>query len=167
MKRAISYAAVAMLSIFSIAACDNAAKIPAAPPASGAQLHEFSRKWNDKVDLTRDAALLQRLCVNASGAPCAPDTATQLKKYGLTDESVTVDLAYAFVSMAADAKDGTIDQKASDENFVASCYRVMFGREADAEGAAHHLATISGKGEDVRKAVAASFLRSPEFNSQS
>ena len=168
MKPATRYAVLAILSISALAACDNPAKkVAAAEPASADELREFSRNWNDPVDLNKDAPLLKKLCVNMSGADCPADALIdRLKQYGLQEGSTGVDLAYAFISMAADEKDGTVDQKSTDENFVSSSYRVMFGREPDAEGAAHHLGRITGQGEDVRKALAMDFLRSPEFNSQ-
>lgn len=167
MRPAVRYLVLTILSASALAACNDPAKsLAEAQPAAGSQLKEFSKQWNDKVDLTRATPLLQRYCANASGAPCAPNTIEQLRQYGLNDDSTGVDLAYTFVRMAADAKDGTADQKASDEDFVSSCYRVMFGREPDPEGAAHHLGSISGRGEEGRKALAMAFLRAPEFSSK-
>jgi hypothetical protein len=167
MKRVIRYAAVAILPICVLAACsDPAAKLAATQPATGEQLREFSRKWNDKVDVRKVAALLQRFCVNTSGAPCEPDTTDRLRRYGLTDDSIGIDLAHSFITMAADARDGTVDQNASDENYIYTSYRAMLGRDPDPEGAAHHLGTITGRGEEARKALATAFLKSPEFNSQ-
>jgi hypothetical protein len=167
MRQATRHTVLTILSVFTLAACnDPATSLADAQPAAGAQLQEFSRQWNDKVDLGRAAPLLQRYCVNMSGAPCAPDIIDRLRQYGFNDGAAGVDLAYAFIRMGADAKDGVADQKASDEDFVSSCYRVMFGREPDADGAAHHLGTIKEQGEGSRRALAMAFLRSPEFNSQ-
>jgi hypothetical protein len=167
MKPSTRHAFLAALSLAALAACDDPAKkLAAAAPATGQQLQEFSRTWNDPIDLGRDVSLLQRFCMNESGATCQPNMVEQVKQYGLKEGSTTSDLAFAFITMVADRKDGTVDHNASDENFVHSCYRVMFGREPDAEGAAHHLGNIGGKGEDARRALAMDFLRSPEFNSQ-
>ena len=167
MKPAVRYAALAIVSLSALAACDDpATKLAKAEPATGAQLQEFSRDWNDPVELGKNTPLLQRYCMNMNGAACAPDTIDRLKQSGFEDGQTGVDLAHAFVVMAADMKDGAADQKSSDEDFIHSCYRVMFGRDPDAEGAAHHLAAIAGQDEDARKALTMAFLKSPEFNSQ-
>ncbi len=167
MKGGVGHTMTAMLSALLLVACgDPEAKLAAAEPASGEHLKEFARKWNDTADPAKDLALLQRFCMNASGAACAPGTIGRLKDYGLADASTGSDLAYALIAKTADEKDGTVDQKSSDEAFVWACYRVMFGREPDPEGATHHLAGLSGKGEEARKALALAFLRAPEFASQ-
>ena len=167
MRIAARYVAFAFLSVSSLAACDDPAKnVAAADPATGAQLQEFSRQWNDKVELSKAGPLLQKYCTNVSGAACAPDTVDRLKQYGFNDGATGVDLAYAFIAMAADAKDGVADQKSSDEDFVYSCYRVMLGREPDLEGSMHHVGGLKGKGGEARRALALAFLKSPEFNSQ-
>ena len=161
------HVALLILSVSVLAACDDPAKaVAASEPATGGQLQEFSRQWNDKVELSKAGPLLQKYCTNMSGAACAPDAVGRLKHYGFSDGAAGVDLAYAFISMVADDKDGIADQKSSDQDFVHSCYRVMFGREPDPEGAAHHMAGLQGKGEEARRALALAFLKSPEFNSQ-
>jgi hypothetical protein len=166
MRQAISHSILALLSLSALAACGGPAQsLAESQPAAGEQLREFAKQWNDRVDLGRAGPLMQRYCVNMSGAPCAPDTIDRLKQYGFND-GAGADLAYTFIRMTADAKDGTADQNASDEDFIWACYRVMFGREPDAEGAAHHLAAIGGKGEEARKGLATAFLRAPEFSAQ-
>lgn len=167
MKPAVRVAVLAFVSIAALAACDGSSgELAQAKPAAGAQLQEYSRQWNDEIDLASAAPLLQKYCMNMSGAPCAPDTVERLQQYGFSDGGAMADLGYAFVRMAADAKDGVADQKASDQDFVSSSYRVMFGREPDAEGFAHHVASIAGQGEEARRALTVAFLRSPEFGSQ-
>jgi hypothetical protein len=167
MKIAARHLAFAFLSVSSLAACDDpATRVASAAPASGAQLQEFSRQWNDKVELSKAGPLLQKYCLNMSGTACAADTVDRLKQYGFNDGATGVDLAYAFIAMAADARDGSADQKSSDEDFVHSCYRVMLGREPDLEGSIHHVGGLKDKGEEARRALALAFLKSPEFNSQ-
>ena len=167
MRGAVSHTVLAFLSIAVLAACgEPAPNLSEAQPAAGPQLQEFARAWNDGVNLAAVTPLLQRYCMNMSGERCAPDTAERLGQYGFKDGGASIDLAYAFIGMAADMKDGVSDQTSSDEDFIASCYRVMFGREPDAEGAAHHLVTIGGKGVEARKGLVTAFLRSPEFVAQ-
>lgn len=167
MRPAIRVAVLALMSVPVVAACDGApGDLATAKPASGAQLQEFSRQWNEEMSLASAAPLLQKYCMNMSGAACAPDTAQRLQQYGFADGGPMADLGFAVVKMAADAKDGVADQKASDEDFVASCYKVILGREPDMGGFTHHVASLAGQGEEARRALALAFLRSPEFSAQ-
>ncbi|MDP3737175.1 MAG: DUF4214 domain-containing protein [Hyphomonadaceae bacterium] len=167
MKSLLSSAAMAAISILVLAGCGDPSKsLAEAQPATSSELVAFSRESTHAIKLSRDGALLQRYCLNMSGADCPPDTIQVLGQFGFNDGETGIDLAYAFVLMAADAKDGAADQKSSDEDFIAATYRVTLGREPDAEGAAHHLASIQGKDIDARKALVLTFLKSSEFTSQ-
>lgn len=159
--------AMAAISILALAGCGNPAQsIAQAKPATSSELVAFSRESTHAIKLSRDGALLQRYCWNMSDAACPADTVEVLNQFGFSDGETGVDLAYAFILMAADAKDGSADQKSSDEDFVAAAYRVTLGREPDAEGAVHHVAAINGKDIDARKSLVLNFLRSSEFTSQ-
>lgn len=116
------------------------------------------------VVLAEDAELVQRFCRNTWGDACPADIADRLKAYGFADKQTDVDLAYAFVLMAADAKDGNPDRSSSDEDFFAAAYRVALGREPDQEGAQANLSFIKEKGE--RKQILRSLLASEEYKNQ-
>ena len=163
MKPRISAALAVALSGLSLAGCgDPEASLAEARPATGEELKKFSREINHQIKVGRDGALIQRLCKNMSNAPCPPDTIEKLKAFGFETGKTGVDLGYAFVLMAADAKDGVADQKSSDEDFVVAVYRVILGREPDPEGEAHHLRLLKDQGMD-RKAMVLGFLKSAEF----
>jgi hypothetical protein len=150
-----------------LAACeeqDPTEAIAAAQPAAGASLEEHSLNISRSVQLAGDADLVQRFCRNTSGEACPPDIADKLKSFGFVDNQTGVDLAYAFVLMAADAKDGKSDLSSSDEDFLAAAYRVALGRVPDEGGAQSNLAFIRQNGE--RKAMLRSLLESQEFKSQ-
>ena len=157
----VSCAAFALL-----AACSDGTKeIAAAEPSSGAKLEEHSRTISRSVTLAGDADLVQRFCKNTTGAACPADIADKLKAFGFADNQTGVDLAYSFVLMAADAKDGNPDLSSSDEDFLAAAYRVALAREPDEGGAQANLSFIKEKGE--RKQMLRSLLESQEFKNQS
>jgi len=156
-----AFAAMALL-----AACggDPSEEIAAAQPATGPRLAEHSLNISRSVQLAVDGDLVQRFCANTSGEACPPDIVDKLKAFGFVDHQTGVDLAHAFVLMAADAKDGTPDLSSSDEDFLAASYRVALNRVPDEGGAQSNLAFIKQKGE--RKAMLRSLLESQEFKSQ-
>ena len=167
MKRIFAFATVVAGSALLLAGCGDPAKdIAEAKPAAGSQMAAFSRESTHAIKLSRDGALLQRYCLNMTGAACPADILTRLGQYGFKDGGTGIDLGYAFTAMAADAKDGTSDQASSDEDYIAAIYRVMFARVPDPEGGAHHLGRIAGKGIEARKALVLDFLKSAEFTSQ-
>lgn len=148
-----------------LSACgDPSRELAEAKPATGASLEEHSRNISRSVQLGRDGDLVQRFCKNTTGAACPADIAGKLKAFGFADNQTGIDLAYAFVLMAADAKDGKPDLASSDEDYLAAAYRVALGREPDEGGATSNLAFIKEKGE--RKLMLRSLLESQEFKSQ-
>ena len=101
---------------------------------------------------------------NLYGAACPPDTQARLQPFGFIDGATGVDLAYAFIKTAADAKDGSADMQSSDQDFIAAAYRVCFGREADPGGLEHYSTFLAQKpGEEQRKEMLLVLLKSPEF----
>jgi Domain of unknown function (DUF4214) len=144
------------------AACgDSAKQLAAAQPATGATLETYSRNITRAFQLGNDASLVQLFCRNATKERCPSDIGAKLKDYGFADNLDGVDLAYAFVGIAADAKDGTPDKSSSDEDFLASAYQVVLNREPDQSGALDNLKYIKESGE--RKNMLRSMLESKEF----
>jgi len=145
-----------------IAACGDSGKtLATAEPATGAVLANYSRNITRSFQLGKDASLVQLFCRNATGARCPADIADRLKTYGFVDNLDGVDLAHAFVAMAADAKDGSADKSSSDEDFLAAAYRVVLNREPDQGGATENLKYIKETSE--RKNMLRSMLESQEF----
>jgi hypothetical protein len=138
--------------------------IATAKPATGPALVAYSKAITQKIDLGKNADLVQYFCHTALQQACPADIATRLKDYGFTGESDGVDLAYRFTLMAADAKDGAADKTASDEDFFAAAYKTILGREPDNEGAKANLDVIKNGGQ--RKTVLRGMLQSREFQSR-
>jgi hypothetical protein len=163
----ITRIACGLACLVALTACndgDAGQKLAEATAASGRNLEAYSRDITRSVRLGKDAALVQRFCKNATGVACPPDIAEKLKTFGFVDNLSGVDLAYAFVVMLADVKDGTADQSSSDEDFLAAAYRVVVAREPDQAGALSNLKYIKDTGE--RKSMLRSMLESEEFKRQ-
>lgn len=161
MNRIAGVLAIALL----LAGCsDGGEPLSEAEPASGPALENYSRNITRAVQVGKDASLVQLFCRNATGARCPEDIVEKLKAYGFTDNLDGVDLAHAFVMMAADAKDGAADQSSTDEDFLAAAYRVILAREPDEGGALTNLNYIKDTGE--RKNMLRSMLESEEFKNQ-
>jgi len=143
---------------------DASQRLAEATPAVGQDLEKYSRGITRSVQIGKDAALVQRFCKNTTGQACPPDIAEKLKPFGFVDGLTGVDLAYAFVAMTADAKDGVADQSSSDEDFLVASYRVVVAREPDQGGALSNLKYIKETGE--RKSMLRSMLESDEFKRQ-
>ncbi len=143
---------------------DAREQLSTAQPASGPALADYSRNITRSVQIGKDASLVQLFCKNATGARCPENIADKLKAYGFTDNLDGVDLANAFVMMAADAKDGAADQSSTDEDYWAAAYRVVVAREPDQGGALTNLKYIKDTGE--RKNMLRSMLESEEFKNQ-
>jgi hypothetical protein len=138
--------------------------IATAKPATGPALVAYSKDITQKIDLGKNADLVQYFCSSSMQQPCPADIVARLKDYGFTSESDGVDLAYRFTLMAADAKDGSADKTTSDEDFFVAAYKTVLGREPDTEGAKANLALIKDSGQ--RKTVLRGMLQSREFQSR-
>ena len=136
-----------------------------ADAAQGEALEEYSKNIAETVDLAANPDLVQRFCKNGLGSVCPADITTQLGDYGYASGGTGVDLAHAFAVMVADKKDGDPDLTASDEDYLASAYRVALGREPDEAGAVDNLRFIADTGN--RKQMLRSLLQSEEFKNQS
>jgi hypothetical protein len=138
--------------------------IATAKPATGPALVAYSKDITQKIDLGKNADLVQYFCQTSMQQPCPADIVARLKNYGFNGESDGVDLAYRFTLMAADAKDGNADKTASDEDFFVAAYKTILGREPDNEGAKANLELIKNSGQ--RKTVLRGMLQSREFQSR-
>jgi hypothetical protein len=157
-------ALAALAALGALSSCGNAeVALSEAQPATGASLEKFSKEIHREAAIGTHAALVQRFCMNMSGAACPPDTPGRLSTYGFTDGQTGVDLGHAFVKMAADEKDGTPDQSSTDGDFIIAAYRVVLAREPDPGGAAHYAQFLAQPGENRRGEMMLVFLKSPEF----
>lgn len=148
--------------MLALAACGvDQGKIDAAQPATGEDLVAYSQDITKGVKLDKDAKLLQFFCHNTTGAACPPDIAASLGVYGFKNEGSGVDLAYAFTTMAADAKDGNKDRTSTDRDFLDAAYRVILNRAPDNDGAMSNLAFLAEGGE--RKTLLRAMLQSEEL----
>lgn len=138
--------------------------IAKASPASGAALQAYAKNIAETIDLAGSADLVQRFCTNGLGAPCPQDINARLVEYGFVNGGTGVDLAHAFVMLAADRKDADPDLIATDEDYLAMAYRVALGRDPDEGGARDNLRFIQDTGN--RKQMLRSLLQSEEFQRQ-
>lgn len=164
--RAVGLVAVTLASGLLLAACggDPVEAVAKAKPAEGEVLRKYADGIADTVDLAANADLVQRFCKNGFGGPCPTDIAAKLKEAGYANGGTGVDLAYIFVLLAADQKDGEPDLISSDEDFLFAAYRVALGREPDTGGAKDNLTFIQDTGN--RKIMLRSLLESEEFKGQ-
>jgi Domain of unknown function (DUF4214) len=155
------------LGALMLAACGGSnpdEAIAKAKPASGAALQTYAKNIAETIDLVGSADLVQRFCHNGLGAPCPQDIRARLNEYGLASGGTGVDLAHAFVMLAADRKDANPDLIASDEDYLSMAYRVALGRDPDEGGAGDNLRFIQDTGN--RKQMLRSLLQSEEFQRQ-
>jgi len=158
----LSFAASTIL----IAGCggDPVEAVAKADAAQGAALEEYAQNIAETVDLAANPDLVQRFCKNGLGEACPADITLQLAEYGYASGGTGVDLAHAFTVMVADQKDGDPDLTATDEDYLASAYRVALGRDPDKSGAVDNLRFIQDTGN--RKQMLRSLLQSDEFKKQ-
>lgn len=154
-------AALAGAAALSLSACSPKVD-QTAEPASGEALVEYSDDANGKVELGRDSALVQRLCMNGMGTRCPEGFEAKLHEYGFDGSGTALDLANTVVKIVADAKDGTPDQYSSDEDFYAAAYKTVLNRAPDEGGASANLELIRASAEN-RRPVVKSLLESQEF----
>jgi hypothetical protein len=154
-------------AVILLAGCggDPAEAVAKAEAAQGEALTEYARNIAETVDIAANPDLVQRFCRNGLGAACPEDITVRLGEFGYASGGTGVDLAHAFVVMVADQKDGNPDFTATDEDYLASAYRVALGRDPDASGAVDNLRFIQDTGN--RKAMLRSLLQSEEFKAQS
>jgi hypothetical protein len=154
-------------AVILLAGCggDPAEAVAKAEAAQGEALDAYARNIAETVDLAANPDLVQRFCLNGLGAACPADITVRLGEFGYASGGTGVDLAHAFVVMVADQKDGNPDLTATDEDYLASAYRVALGRDPDASGAVDNLRFIQDTGN--RKAMLRSLLQSEEFKAQS
>jgi len=143
---------------------DPAEAVAKAAPAQGDALDEYARNIAETVDIAANPDLVQRFCKNGLGSVCPGDITVRLGEYGYASGGTGVDLAHAFAVMVADQKDGDPDLTATDEDYLASAYRVALGRDPDASGARDNLRFIQDTGN--RKQMLRSLLQSEEFRNQ-
>jgi hypothetical protein len=144
---------------------DPAEAVAKAEAAQGEALTEYARNIAETVDIAANPDLVQRFCRNGLGAACPEGITDKLKEFGYASGGTGVDLAHAFVVMVADQKDGNPDLLVTDEDYLASAYRVALGRDPDTGGATDNLRFIQDTGN--RKAMLRTLLQSEEFKAQS
>lgn len=169
MRRSFVLAFAATMVVFSgamLSGCggDPAKEIAKAEAAQGDALDEYARNIAETVDIAANPDLVQRFCKNGLGAACPADITVKLGEYGYASGGTGVDLAHAFAVMVADQKDGDPDLTTTDENYLASAYRVALGRDPDETGAVDNLRFIQDTGN--RKQMLRSLLQSEEFKRQ-
>jgi hypothetical protein len=153
---------VSSVAILLLAACGKSDEpVPTVPPATGAELAEYSSKITEAADRRRDAALYEYFCKNALGAPCPPDIEDQLAPHRVAGGTSGVHLADAFVRLKAAADLGDPGAIISDEAYVTASYWVILGREPDPGGAADHLNYIRSSGQ--RHGSIQAMFQSEEF----
>ena len=144
---------------------DPADAVAKSEAAQGEALTEYARNIAETVDIAANPDLVQRFCLNGLGAACPEGITDKLKEFGYASGGTGVDLAHAFVVMVADQKDGNPDLLVTDEDYLASAYRVALGRDPDTGGATDNLRFIQDTGN--RKAMLRTLLQSEEFKAQS
>ena len=144
---------------------DPAEAVAKAQAAQGEALDSYARNIAETVDIAANPDLVQRFCLNGLGAACPEGITDKLKEFGYASGGTGVDLAHAFVVMVADQKDGNPDLLVTDEDYLASAYRVALGRDPDTGGASDNLRFIQDTGN--RKAMLRTLLQSEEFKAQS
>lgn len=164
--RAVGLVAVTLASGLLLAACggDPVEAVAKAKPAEGEVLTKYSEAISDAVNLSANADLVQRYCVNGFKTPCPAGITAMLSDAGFPNGGSAVDLAHVFVTLVADKKDGEADYSSSDEDYFWAAYQVALGREPGADGALDNLRFIQDTGE--RKTMLRSLLMSPEFRKQ-
>lgn len=143
---------------------DPAEAVANAEAAKGDALEEYSRNIAETVNIAANPDLVQRFCKNGLGGPCPADINAKLTEYGYASGGTGVDLAHAFVMMAADQKDANPDLIATDEDYFATAYQVALGRDPGGGGALDNLRFIQDTGN--RKLMLRSLLQSEEFKRQ-
>lgn len=144
---------------------DPAEAVAKAEAAQGDALDKYARNIAETVDIAASPDLVQRFCKNGLGAVCPQGITDKLTEYGYASGGTGVDLAHTFVLMVADQKDGNPDLLVTDEDYLASAYRVALGRDPDTGGATDNLRFIQDTGN--RKAMLRTLLQSEEFKAQS
>ncbi len=143
---------------------DPALPLADTKPATGAALKEDSKNATEIVGLGRNADLVQRFCVNMTGAACPADIGGQLKTAGFLGEGPANELSDAFAMLEADRIDGAADLQSSDEIYVKALYRVALAREPDAGGESSNLEFLNSS--NGRPVLVRAFMRSQEFKGQ-
>lgn len=160
MKRVLMAAGIAAALL---GGCEDAPMQPLAEarPATGEALDGYAKDATEIVRLGHNGDLVQRFCVNMTGALCAEGMAEQLKTAGFSGEGPANELGDAFAKLEADRLDGSADLASTDEIYVKALYRVVLAREPDAGGEASNLKFLkSGNG---RVSLVRAFMQSPEF----
>jgi hypothetical protein len=165
MRRSFVLALAGALVLLAGCGGDPAEAVAKAEAAQGDALDTYARNIAETVDLAANPDLVQRFCRNGLGAACPEDITVKLGEYGYASGGTGVDLAHAFTVMVADQKDGNPDLSATDEDYLASAYRVALGRDPDTGGATDNLRFIQDTGN--RKAMLRTLLQSEEFKAQS
>ena len=160
MKRVLMMAGIAVAML---GGCEDkpVQDLADARPATGEALDGYAKDATEIVSVGRNGDLVQRFCVNMSGAACPAGVAEQLKTAGFAGEGPANELGDAFTKLEADRLDGSADLKSSDEIYVKALYRVALAREPDAGGEASHVKFL--KGGNGRLGLVRAFMQSPEF----
>lgn len=163
MKLRIALTACAALALF--AACGEKAPEPGTvPPATGAELVDYSENITDISSRAKDASLYEYFCLQALDGPCPADIDTRLNSYRSGQGESRVDVADAFIRMYAELHKDPSTDYITDEEYLTATYRVVLGREPDESVWTDHLPFLQQTGE--RKLLLKNILSSAEFQSR-
>jgi len=156
--------ALTACAALAVVACSEKAPEPGVvPPATGAELVDYSKNITDISTRAKDASLYEYFCRNALDGPCPADIDAKLNSYRSGQGESRVDAADAFVRMYAELHKDPSTDYVTDEEYLKAAYKVAFNREPDESAWTSHLPFLQQTGE--RKLLLKNILMSQEFQS--